>query len=99
MSTTLHERPPQRAAEQHSPARLDARRPSVLERLALRVGVLLISYGRRGRAVSRERARQVQLQRRAHRIEALYLQSENERARVSREDAWARARWQQLPPV
>jgi hypothetical protein len=46
MSTTLHDHPPQREATTEVP-RLTSRRPTPVERLALRVGLLLITYGRR----------------------------------------------------
>ena len=45
MSTTLYAHPPQPTTEQH-PSRHSAR-PTALERLSLRLGLLLITYGRR----------------------------------------------------
>jgi len=48
MSTTLHAHPPQPVAEL-APSRPHAR-PTTLERLSLRVGLWLITYGRRSYA-------------------------------------------------
>lgn len=45
MSTTLHAHPPHPATEE-KPTRASAR-PTPLERLSLRLGLLLITYGRR----------------------------------------------------
>jgi hypothetical protein len=94
MSTTLHERPPHQVAEQHLPARESAPRPSALDRLALRVGLLLITYGRRRYATPRDLAKAQRAQRR---VEAAYAQQHSERARVERELTWSRARWAQRP--
>jgi len=49
MSTTLLEHPPQQAPEQQPQARRIAR-PNAFDRLALRVGLMLITYGRRSYA-------------------------------------------------
>jgi hypothetical protein len=48
MSTTLYDHPPQPVAEL-APPRPHAR-PTVLERLSLRVGLWLVTYGRRSYA-------------------------------------------------
>lgn len=62
MSTTLHPHPPNTQHSQTRPEsrsefetpRFTSRRPSALDRLALRLGLLLITYGRRRYALSRE---------------------------------------------
>ena len=55
MSTTLHAHPPRTRDDEQLPApRLTSRRPTLLDRLALRLGLLLITYGRRRYAASRE---------------------------------------------
>ena len=92
MSTTLFEHPPQlrtsesgaegRTAEQHVSPSVPARRPSALDRLALRTGLLLISYGRRRYALSREQSRE---------------RTESLRARRTRELEWERTRHLLLP--
>ena len=82
MSTTLSEHPPQLRAEQHGSSSLPARRPSVLDRLALRLGVLLITYGRRRYALSREQSRQ---------------RADTIRARRTRELEWERTRHLLIP--
>jgi len=94
MSTTLHERPPQQVAEQHLPSRESVPRPSALDRLALRVGLLLITYGRRRYATPRDLAKAQRAQRR---LETAYAEQHSERARAERELSWARARWAQRP--
>ena len=76
MSTTLHDHPPHTLAERIEP-RDDLRRPSAFDRLALRLGLLLITYGRRRYALTREQQ--------AHR-------RLNEQARAERERAWERTR-------
>lgn len=76
MSTTLHDHPPHALSERLEP-RTDARRPTAFDRLALRLGLLLITYGRRRYALSR--AQQARL------VSA-------ETARAERELAWERAR-------
>lgn len=87
MSTTLHAHPPQRADPPQPPdreaPRLHSRRPTTLDKLALRVGLLLITYGRRRYALSRE---------------DLSLVSERESARHAREREWERSRLLLLPP-
>jgi hypothetical protein len=87
MSSTLSTHPPQQThaplpAESEAP-RLASRRPSALDRFALRLGLLLITYGRRRHASSREEL--------AHHAEIA-------RARHARELAWDRARLTLLPP-
>ncbi|WP_309708327.1 hypothetical protein [Pseudolysinimonas sp.] len=88
MSTTLSTHPPQQAGalQPHGEAeapRLTSRRPSALDKLALRLGLLLITYGRRRYALSREE---------------LALNAENARARQARELDWDRAHHTLLPP-
>jgi hypothetical protein len=88
LSTTLSTHPPQQTEAQHPRARAEAarlisRRPNALDQLALRVGLLLITYGRRGHALSRD---------------DLARHAENERARRARQLDWDRARWLLLPP-
>lgn len=86
MSTTLSTHPPHQALHQHGETaapRLTSRRPSALDKLALRVGVLLITYGRRRYARSRDH---------------LARHAENARTRRARELDWDRARWLLLPP-
>lgn len=80
MSTTLHAHPPHRLDETPSAPRSaprSPRRPTALDRLALHLGLLLITYGRRRYALSRE-----ELSRRCA----------NDEARRTRELHWARAR-------
>ncbi len=81
MSTTLYAHPPQPRLDEREPPRLASRRPTPLDRLALRLGLLLITYGRRRYALTREelahRARhhadQAELQRRWERQRLLLL--------------------------
>jgi hypothetical protein len=94
MSTTLHERPPHQVAEQQLPARESTPRPTALDRLALRVGLLLVTYGRRRYATPRDFAKVERAQRR---VEAAYADQHSARARAERELTWARARWAQRP--
>jgi hypothetical protein len=54
MSTTLHTHPPQPRLEPAALPRLTSRRPTPAERLALRLGLLLITYGRRRYAATRD---------------------------------------------
>lgn len=87
MSTTLPTHPPQPRAE-YRPAELTlprpaSRRPSALDRLALRAGLLLITYGRRRHALHRD-----ELARRAR----------SDRERAAREFTWMRAASLLLPP-
>ena len=88
MSTTLSTHPPQQThdlrphGETEAP-RLTSRRPSALDKLALRAGLLLITYGRRRYALTRE---------------DLARHAENGRARHARELHWDRARLTLLPP-
>jgi len=80
MSTTLHAHPPHRLDESPSVQRiapLSARRPTALDKLALHLGLLLITYGRRRYALSREE---------------LSRGWANDEARRRRELDWARAR-------
>lgn len=74
MSTTLYDRPA--AAERLQP-RADLRRPTPLERLSLRLGLLLLTYGRRRYALTREQ---------------LATRDELERSREARELAAERSR-------
>jgi len=83
MSTTLHTHPPQRQVETPEAPRLTSRRPTPLDRLALRLGLLLITYGRRRYAATREE---------------LARHGENRRARDARELDWERASRLLLPP-
>jgi hypothetical protein len=85
LSTTLSTHPPQQTYAPHDEEapRLTSRRPNALEKLALRVGLLLITYGRRRYALSRE---------------DLARHTENARARHARDLDWDRARWLLLPP-
>lgn len=88
MSTTLSTHPPQQtyAPRQHREGdapRLVSGRPNAIEKLALRLGLLLITYGRRRYALSREE---------------LARHTENATARHARELDWDRARWLLLPP-
>ena len=82
MSTTLSEHPPQLRAEQHLSTSLPLRRPNALDRLALRAGLLLITYGRRRYALSREQSRELE---------------NTARARRTRELAWERTRHLLIP--
>lgn len=82
MSTTLSTHPPQQTLHDEAP-RLTSRRPSALDKLALRAGLLLIRYGRRRYALSRD---------------DLARHAENARARHARELDWDRARLTLLPP-
>ncbi len=77
LSTTLSTHPPQQTeallphGEPEAP-RLTSRRPSALDKLALRLGLLLITYGRRRYARSREDLAQhwrIETARRAHELE------------------------------
>jgi hypothetical protein len=86
LSTTLSTHPPQQTLRQHGESdapRLTSRRPTALDKLALRAGLLLITYGRRRYALSRD---------------DLARHAENARARQSRELDWDRARLTLLPP-
>ena len=86
LSTTLSTHPPQQTEPQRPLAeapRLTSRRPSALDKLALRAGLLLITYGRRRYALSRD---------------DLARHAENARARHARELDWDRARLTLLPP-
>jgi hypothetical protein len=84
MSTTLHAHPPRTRDDEQLPApRLTSRRPTLLDRLALRLGLLLITYGRRRYAASREEL--------AHRARHLADQAELQRR-------WERQRYLLLPP-
>ena len=96
MSTTLHERPPQPVAELHPTSHLPGSRPTALDRLALRVGLLLVTYGRRRYATPRDLAK---VERQRHRAQVTYARRQNDLARVERELRWARARWVQRPNV
>jgi hypothetical protein len=82
MSTTLSEHPPQLRAEQHLSPSLPLRRPNALDRLALRAGLLLITYGRRRYALSREQSREL---------------ANTARARRTRELEWERTRHLLIP--
>ena len=95
MSTTLQERPPQQVAEQHLTSRESAR-PTALDRLALRVGLLLVTYGRRRYATPRDLAK---VERERHQVRVSYARRQSDLARVERELSWARARWTQRPNV
>ena len=85
MSTTLYAHPPQQEQldEQHTAPRLTSRRPTALEKLALRLGLLLITYGRRRYALTREelasetgrRADQAERERRWERQRLLLLRT------------------------
>lgn len=83
MSTTLSTRPPQQTLHDEAEAPRTTRRPSALDKLALRAGLLLITYGRRRYALSRDEAAR---------------HAENARARRARETDWDRARLTLLPP-
>ena len=84
MSTTLSTHPPQQTLPPHGEApRLTSRRPTALDKLALRAGLLLITYGRRRYALSRE---------------DLARHAENAKTHRARELDWDRARWLLLPP-
>ena len=88
MSTTLSTHPPQQAVQQPQPvvylAPRPTSRPTLVDKLALRLGLWLITYGRRRYALTREQ---------------LVLQHENDQARRMREAEWARVsvRWQLGP--
>ena len=96
MSTTLHERPPQQVAEQHLASRESASRPTALDRLALRVALLLITYGRRRYATPRDLAKAQRAQRR---LEVAFDRQRRAEARAERELSWAYTRWLQRPHV
>lgn len=86
MSTTLSSHPPQQTLPPHdepTTSRLISRRPSPLDKLALRLGLLLITYGRRRHAQSREDLLRI---------------AQNARDRQARELAWDRARLLLRPP-
>ena len=88
MSSTLSTHPPQPTDSpiprvEAMPPRPASRRPSALHRLALRLGLLLITYGRRRRTPSRE--------------EVVRL-VENLRRREKRELEWERDRRLIIPP-
>lgn len=81
MSTTLSTHPPQPAARGSLPVEYAPRptsRPNLVDKAALRLGLWLITYGRRRYAPTREQ---------------LVLRFENERARVLREADWQATRW------
>lgn len=85
MSTTLSTHPPQhseRLQPRLEAPRLTSRRPNALDKLALRLGLLLITYGRRSYALSRE---------------DLARHVETARARHARELDWDRARHTLVP--
>ena len=90
MSTTLQERPPQQVAEQHLTSHELSSRPTALDRLALRVGLLLITYGRRRYATPRDLAK---AQRAQHRLEVAFTRQQRAQARAERELSWAHERW------
>jgi hypothetical protein len=76
MSTTLSTHPPHEA--ERLPLRAGLRRPTPLERLSLRVGLLLLTYGRRRYALTREQLvrrseREAARERRAHAAEKALL--------------------------
>lgn len=87
MSPTLSTHPPQHSerplprVEVDAP-RLTARRPNALDKLALRLGLLLITYGRRSYELSRE---------------DLARHADAARARHARELDWDRARHTLVP--
>jgi hypothetical protein len=87
LSPTLSTHPPQHSErlqpqlEAEAP-RLTSRRPNALDKLALRLGLLLITYGRRSYALSRE---------------DLARHVETARARHARELDWDRARHTLVP--
>jgi hypothetical protein len=88
LSTTLSTHPPQQTEswqqlpEAQAP-RLTSRQPNALEKLALHAGLLLITYGRRRYALSRD---------------DLARHAQNGRARHTRESQWDRDRLTLLPP-
>jgi hypothetical protein len=94
MSTTLQERPPQQVAEQHLTSH--TARPTALDRLALRVGLLLITYGRRRYATPRDLAK---AQRAQHRLEVALNRRRHAASLAERELSWAHQRWLQRPHV
>jgi len=96
MSTTLHERPSQQVAEQLLTSRESALRPTALDRLALRVGLLLVTYGRRRYASPRDLAK---VERAQHRLAVAYNRQQRAEARAERELSWAHQRWLQRPHV
>ena len=80
MSTTLSTHPPQPAVQTQHVVYVEPRltsRPNVVDKLALRLGLWLITYGRRHYAPTREQ---------------LVLQYENEKARELREASWQTTR-------
>jgi hypothetical protein len=84
MSTTLYDHPPQQQLDEQQPeSRLTSRRPTALDKLALRLGLLLITYGRRRYALSREE---------------LALQARHRADQAERERRWERQRLLLLPP-
>lgn len=84
MSTTLYAHPPQpRLDEPQQAPRTRSRRPTLLDRLALRLGLVLITYGRRRYALTREEL--------AHRARHVADQAELQRR-------WERQRLLLLPP-
>jgi len=86
MSTTLSTHPPQPAVQPQNVTPISSvsgeprltSRPNLVDRLALRLGLWLITYGRRRYALTREQ---------------LVLQYENDKARALREAAWDATRW------
>jgi hypothetical protein len=83
MTTTLHTHPPQPRPASAELPRLTSRRPTPLERLALRLGLLLITYGRRRYAATRD--------------DLATLAERRDRQR-ERELRWERQRLLLLPP-
>jgi hypothetical protein len=84
MSTTLYDHPPQQQLdEQPTAPRLTSRRPTALDKLALRAGLLLITYGRRRYALTREE---------------LAAQAQHRTDQAERERRWERQRLLLLPP-
>jgi len=87
MSTTLHPPPSPQTRLPHrqvdEPAPRPTSRPNAVDRLALRLGLLLITYGRRRHAAARDLL--------AHRGAV-------DRTRLARELAWERSARLLLPP-
>lgn len=83
MSTTLYSHPPHERVETAELPRLTSRRPTPLDKLALRLGLLLITYGRRRYAATRE---------------DLATLAERRDSQRRRELRWERERLLLLPP-